>query len=110
MEFISNIVELISAFRAETRQDAITPDSLDSLLLRMINALRYAWSSSTHPFYHIQCDTKDGRLIVKHPTDLTGKGFSLVFSRKCNAHFQKLSYLCIRFGGIMAWQRAKNQR
>ena len=67
MEFISNVVELISAFRAETRQDAITPDSLGSLLLRMINALRYAWSSSTHPFYHIQCDTKDGRLIVKHP-------------------------------------------
>ena len=67
MEFISKVVELISAFRAETRQDAITPDSLGSLLLRMINALRYAWSSSTHPFYHIQCDTKDGRLIVKHP-------------------------------------------
>ena len=48
MEFISKVVELISAFRAETRQDAITPDSLGSLLLRMINALRYAWSSSTH--------------------------------------------------------------
>ena len=75
MEFISNVVELISAFRSETRQDAITPDSLGSLLLRMINALRYAWSSSTHPFYHIQCDTKDGRLIVKHPTDLMEKGY-----------------------------------
>ena len=75
MEFISNVVELISAFRSETRQDAITPDSLGSLLQRMINALRYAWSSSTHPFYHIQCDTKDGRLIVKHPTDLMQKGY-----------------------------------
>ena len=51
MDFISKVVELISAFRVETRQDAITPDSLGSLLLRMINALRYAWSSSTHPFY-----------------------------------------------------------
>ena len=75
MEYISRVVEMISAFRAETRQDAITPDSLGSLLLRMINALRYAWSSSTHPFYHIQCDTKDGRLIVKHPTDLMQKGY-----------------------------------
>jgi len=75
MNYISNLIELITAFRAETRQDAITPDSLGSLLLRMINALRYLWSSSTHPFYHIQCDTKDGRLIVKHPTDLMQKGY-----------------------------------
>lgn len=75
MEYISKVVELISAFRSETRQDAITPDSLGSLLLRMINALRYLWSSSTHPFYHIQCDTKYGRLIVKHPTGLMQKGY-----------------------------------
>ena len=91
MEYISKIVELISAFRSETRQDAITPDSLGSLLLRMINALRYAWSSSTHPLYHIQCDTKDGRLIVKHPTDLMQKGcdsplsYPLPFQRSANS-------------------------
>lgn len=62
MDYISKIIELITALRTETRQDAITPESLGSLLLRMNNALRYAWSSSTHPFYHIQCDTKDGRI------------------------------------------------
>ena len=70
MEYISRVVEMISAFRAETRQDAITPDSLGSLLLRMINALRYAWSSSTHPFYHIQCDTKDGPAVLEEETSV----------------------------------------
>ena len=75
MNYISNLIELITAFRAETRQDAITPDSLGSLLHKMVDMLRLAWGAATHPFYHIECDTKDGRLIVKHPTDMVEKGY-----------------------------------
>ena len=75
MNYISNLIELITAFRAETRQDAITPDSLGSLLQRMVETLRKAWGAATHPFYHIECDTKDGRLVVKHPTDMVEKGY-----------------------------------
>lgn len=43
MNYLSNLTELITAFRAETRQDAITPDSLGSLLQRMVDTLRKAW-------------------------------------------------------------------
>ena len=75
MNYISNLTELINAFRAETRQDAITPDTLGSLLQRMVETLRKAWGAALHPFYHIECDTKSGRLIVKHPTDLMEKGY-----------------------------------
>ena len=75
MNYLSNLTELINAFRAETRQDAITPDSLGSLLQRMVDTLRKAWGAANHPYYHIECDTKSGRLIVKHPTDLMEKGY-----------------------------------
>ena len=75
MNYLARLIQLIKAFRAETRQDAITPDSLGSLLHKMEDMLRLAWGAATHPCYHIECDTKDGRLIVEHPTDLTGKGY-----------------------------------
>ena len=85
MNYIARLLQLIKAFRAETRQDAITPDSLGAILERMVNVQRHDWASSEHPFYHIECDTKDGRLIVKHPTDMVEKGYVpylLRYSRK----------------------------
>ena len=73
MNYIAKLLDLIKAFRAETRQDAITPDSLGAILERMVNVQRHDWASTEHPFYHIECRTKDGRLIVKRPTDMVEK-------------------------------------
>lgn len=44
---ISTLSNIITAFRAETRQDAITPDSLGTLLQRIVNVLEEAGEDST---------------------------------------------------------------
>ena len=44
---ISTLTNLITAFRAETRQDAITPDSLGQLLQKIVNVLEEAGENST---------------------------------------------------------------
>lgn len=44
---ISQLTSLITAFRAETRQDAITPDSLGSLLQKIANVLEGAAEYTT---------------------------------------------------------------
>lgn len=104
MDYISKLIELITAFRAETRQDAITPDSLGGILLRMVRAQQTSWGASQHPFYHIECDTKDGRLIVKHPMDMVQKGYVpylLRFSKK-KPRYRRLSNMNTRtYGPIM---------
>lgn len=43
---ISTLTNLITAFRAETRQDSITPDSLGLLLQRIVNVLEQAADAS----------------------------------------------------------------
>ena len=44
---ISTLSNIITAFRAETRQDAITPDSLGQLLQKIVNVLEQAGEDST---------------------------------------------------------------
>ena len=104
MNYISKIIELITALRTETRQDAITPESLGSILLRMVRAQQTSWGASQHPFYHIECDTKNGRLIVKHPTDMIEKGYVpylLRYSKK-KPRYRRLSNVNTRtYGPVM---------
>ncbi|MBR4130096.1 MAG: hypothetical protein IKU02_04120 [Bacteroidaceae bacterium] len=40
MNYIARLLQLIKAFRAETRTDAITPDSFGAILERMVNLQR----------------------------------------------------------------------
>ena len=44
---ISTLTNLITAFRTETRQDSITPDSLGQLLQKIVNVLEQASDTST---------------------------------------------------------------
>ena len=44
---ISTLTNLITAFRAETRQDSITPDSLEQLLQKIVNVLEQASDTAT---------------------------------------------------------------
>lgn len=44
---ISTLTNLINAFRAENRQDAITPDTLGQLLQKIVNVLEQAGDSAT---------------------------------------------------------------
>ena len=44
---ITTLTSLINTFRAETKQDSITPDSLGQLLQRIVNVLGQANDTST---------------------------------------------------------------
>lgn len=77
---ISTLTSLISAFRAETRTDSITPDTLGQLLQKIVNKMEEE-SSPTNPFYHIECDTQDGKLYVKYPAEVMSAGYVPYFLR-----------------------------
>ena len=44
--YITTLTSLINTFRAETKQDSITPDSLGQLLQRIVNVLGQASETS----------------------------------------------------------------
>ena len=78
---ITTLTSLINTFRAESKQDSITPDSLGQLLQRIVNVLGQASEASevtpvtSHPFYHIECDSKKNVLYVKYPSHLITDGY-----------------------------------
>lgn len=90
---ISNLTNLITAFRAESRQNTISPDTLGNLLQKIVNVIGNIDTSSnssgsssgnssgttssqcTNPFYHIECDSSGSSLKVKWPADLILKGY-----------------------------------
>ena len=80
---ITRITSLIDAFRAEARQNTISPEILGNLLQKIVNLLRLAASSQEiqkvmegkKPFYHIQCDSDGHRLKVKYPSEVIRAGY-----------------------------------
>lgn len=96
---ISSLTSLITAFRAETRQDAITPDTLGQLLQKIVNFLKEAGDTAEQqtknakPFYHIECDSQDQRLVVKYPAKLLADGYVpylLRFSKR-STHYRDIN-------------------
>ena len=71
---ISTLTSLISAFRAETRTDSITPDTLGQLLQKIVNKMEEE-NTPTKPFYHIECDSEDGKLYLKFNPELLTAGY-----------------------------------
>lgn len=80
---ITRITSLIDAFRAEARQNTISPETLGNLLQKIVNLLKLAATSQEiqtvmegkKPFFHIQCDSDGQRLKVKFPAEVIRAGY-----------------------------------
>ena len=66
-----NLTQLIDAFRAETANAAITPESLGSILQKILNTVY----ESVGGGINIVCDTKDDVLYVRGGATLAAMGF-----------------------------------
>ena len=78
---ISSLTNLITAFRAETRQNSITPDTLGLLAGQSSSSSSSDGTASSRPFYHIECDAKGEDLILSYPSELTALGYHCVTQR-----------------------------
>lgn len=66
-----NLTQLIDAFRAETANAAITPESLGSIIQKILNTVY----ESVGGGINIVCDTKDDVLYVRGGATLAAMGF-----------------------------------
>ena len=66
-----NLTQLISALRAETGDAAITPESLGSILQKMLDTVH----ESVGGGINIVCDTKNEVLYVRGGAALAAMGF-----------------------------------
>lgn len=83
---ITTLTQLIEAFRAETQQNAITPDSLGQLLQKIVNLLGDAADSATMQTLTTWMDNLTGsQSLVKNIRATTDKESFTIYMDKVNA-------------------------